>query len=132
MDKATEKWSKLGFLEGIDNDDHKEALANSYEAMAKYLIPLEEDSIPHLNAIASTIFPVLRRSLCEVNYEFEPDPEKLTKFISDTISGDEGLKNLMYLDVCCCWGHQHLDGELEASKIISELVTKELENGRLL
>lgn len=81
--EVVERWEKLGFLDGFEND--KELLANNYENMALYNIhnSTETWEKEYENGVFETIiFAIIRRINAEV--EMELDPKMLRKYVFKT------------------------------------------------
>ena len=69
-EKVIERWEKIGFAKGIENEELKLKLSWAYENMAKTLVSEEiEDSehsvlkMEYKQWIATVIFPIIRRTV---------------------------------------------------------------------
>lgn len=87
MDLILDKWMKLGFLQGLD-DETSELVAHSYEEMAKFLLKNENYSV--FNVI---LFPVVREIVS--NLKRKVSPEELFDFLNNISLKEFSEKILM-------------------------------------
>jgi len=130
--EITKKWVDLGILDGIEEYDQKDILAQCYEDMADYMLGLPDDEVNKepLNRLTLVIFPILRLAHINTNYLYEIDTVKVVDFCIDSLKTNGEIKELMFTDIHSSW--VSIDYEAEAIHMLSELVTIELQNGRLL
>ena len=125
----TEKWGKLGFLDGIENTDDRDMLSNLYEESAKMIISMSETDNENQMRLESMFFPILRRSMERTNFEYEPNLNLLYQFLFKELYTNNEVK--FYFENCSGINGT-IDCEAEGILMLSDLVITELENGRLL
>lgn len=110
-----EKWEKLGFLEGL-NDEQKTECAERFTEMAKHLMSSE---YLHYNEIVETVtFPLIRRAIQNGGgLASFYTPEKMCRFITVTF---ETLRNGFWI----LRNEPDYDIQAECCAFISELFYK--------
>lgn len=84
IETIIEKWSKIGFLDGLEDREEIKCIATSFEIAAKYLISDEaKNNIfgeKKYNDLDTLTFPVLRRTLAKYDGDLKYDIKKIEEF----------------------------------------------------
>jgi len=90
IEEIVKKWSTIGFLDGLEDEEQIKCIATSFEIAAKYLISYEtKNNIfgeKKYNDLDTLTFPVLRRALVKYDGDLRYDIKKIEEFTLDLIN----------------------------------------------
>jgi len=84
IEEIIKKWTKIGFLDGLEDREEIKCIATSFEIAAKYFISDEAKynifGEKKYNDLDTLIFPVLRRTLVKYDGDLRYNIKKIEEF----------------------------------------------------